>query len=335
MILILTISLDAHADFVIEELKRRGIDFFRFNYDRYPSLTELSYTILETRTTGTMKIGPHVVDLSKVNVVWNRRSTDQFGFRDEVDPRYLTFVKQEANLALQGLWTMLKHAFWVNDFWAQRRANTKILQLLEAADAGFAIPNTLVSNAPESILEFFHESQGQMIMKSLGLPVVTVPTSPDHKATQLRTSLIRKEDLAEDRWDAIRLVPGLYQNFVRKAFEYRVTVFGQTVWAAQVNPHTHADLAIDWRRNQDEVKWVAYHLPPVVEKRCIEVVRRLGLVFGCVDLIETPEGEWVFLEVNPMGQFIFVETQTKQPMVSAFCDLLVAGELQCNHSKSY
>jgi len=69
-------------------------------------------------------------------------------------------------------------------------------------------------------------------------------------------------------------------------------------------------------------------LPPQVEERCVQLMRQLGLAFGCIDLIVTPEDEYVFLEVNEMGQFLFVEERAPAiPLLRAFTTLLVERKL--------
>jgi glutathione synthase/RimK-type ligase-like ATP-grasp enzyme len=62
-----------------------------------------------------------------------------------------------------------------------------------------------------------------------------------------------------------------------------------------------------------------------VAERCRRVMEALGLVFGAIDLVVTPAGETVFLEVNPEGQFLWVEEATGLPMVEALSDLLLEG----------
>jgi hypothetical protein len=60
-------------------------------------------------------------------------------------------------------------------------------------------------------------------------------------------------------------------------------------------------------------------------ERCIALLARLGFVFGCFDFVVTPEGRAVFLEVNQMGQFLFVEEYTGLPLLDAFAELLIQG----------
>jgi len=60
------------------------------------------------------------------------------------------------------------------------------------------------------------------------------------------------------------------------------------------------------------------------------LMRRLGLVYGAIDLRLTPDGRYVFLEINPAGQFLYVEQQTGQPIAAALAALLAAGRGDLN-----
>src|SRR6267378_1479094 len=54
----------------------------------------------------------------------------------------------------------------------------------------------------------------------------------------------------------------------------------------------------------------------------------LGLAFGCIDLIVTPEGEHIFLEVNEMGQFLWVEQdEPRSELLRCFATLLLNQRL--------
>jgi glutathione synthase/RimK-type ligase-like ATP-grasp enzyme len=54
-------------------------------------------------------------------------------------------------------------------------------------------------------------------------------------------------------------------------------------------------------------------------------MRRLGLEYGAIDLRLTPDGEYVFFEVNPAGQFLFVEHACGLPISAALAARLAAG----------
>lgn len=137
------------------------------------------------------------------------------------------------------------------------------------------------------------------------------------------TAFVTEEKLVEDR--LLQAAPGIYQAVVPKQFEIRATVMGQSVLAAKILSQETEHGRQDWRKAYAELRMEAIQLPPRIEQRCIALLRCLGYVFGCFDFVVTPTGEHVFLEVNQMGQFLFLENYTELPLLDAFTDFLCSG----------
>ena len=103
--------------------------------------------------------------------------------------------------------------------------------------------------------------------------------------------------------------PCRFQNLVEKAYELRVTVIGQSVISMGINSQKHEDTKIDWRVGQlRRDLYDVVPLPPIVRQRVFDLMSRLGLVYGALDLIVTPDDEYVFLEINPGGQWLWMES---------------------------
>jgi glutathione synthase/RimK-type ligase-like ATP-grasp enzyme len=64
-------------------------------------------------------------------------------------------------------------------------------------------------------------------------------------------------------------------------------------------------------------------LPPEIQDKCVRLVEQLELSYGAIDMVLTPEGRYVFLEINPNGQYLWIEEQTGMPISAALCDLLM------------
>ena len=105
------------------------------------------------------------------------------------------------------------------------------------------------------------------------------------------------------------------------------TILGRRALAARVLSQQTEKGKVDWRRSQDELQLEPTCLPPEVAARCFALLDELGLVFGCLDLVVTPEGEYIFLEVNEMGQFLFVERGCGLPLLDAFSEFLLQGSV--------
>ena len=126
--------------------------------------------------------------------------------------------------------------------------------------------------------------------------------------------------------DAVAQLPCFFQHHVRKAHELRVTVIGDRLFAARIHSQDDPRTAADFRDFSAEILYEAATLPPELERRCIQLVHSYGLTYGAIDLIVTPEGEHVFLENNPAGQFLFVEQLVPElRMCDAVAQCLIDG----------
>jgi hypothetical protein len=139
------------------------------------------------------------------------------------------------------------------------------------------------------------------------------------------TSLLTEDQLVAD--EVLRLTPGIYQSVVSKDHELRVTMVGRRALAARVLSQETQSGRTDWRQSYHELRFEAVTLDPGVAEMCFEMMTRLGVVFGCFDLIVTPKGEHVFLEINEMGQFLFVERATGLPLVDCVAEFLRQGSV--------
>jgi glutathione synthase/RimK-type ligase-like ATP-grasp enzyme len=114
----------------------------------------------------------------------------------------------------------------------------------------------------------------------------------------------------------------IFQELVPEATDVRVTVVGDRLFAAAIRPPPEG-YALDYRMSLDRALFEATDLPAEVEESIRALMRRLGLVYGAIDLLRTADGEHVFLEINPAGEWRFVEERTGQPITDAMADVLV------------
>src|SRR5262249_6133530 len=198
----------------------------------------------------------------------------------------------------------------------------KLHQLSVAARCGFTLPRTLVTNSPERFLDFYEACGGNLISKR----AVNLAPMVGGVATRPYTVSMRRRDAADAR--AIRHAPVIFQEKVPKRVEVRVTVVGSRVFAAEIQSQGSYRQVTDWRHYPElgQSRFYAPHrLPAAVEQRCRDVVAALGLSFGAIDLILTPDGEYVFLEVNINGQWAYIEDMLGLPISDAIAELLING----------
>jgi glutathione synthase/RimK-type ligase-like ATP-grasp enzyme len=314
-VLIITNVGDVHAFAVHEALRRKGVESTLWLTSDYPT-TARETIAFRGREACISAGGMERVD---ADVIWNRRPAMVI---DDalVHPADRHFVELQCKAHRDAMFALLRRGgFWVNDRDAAVRANHKPLQHALAVEVGLEMPDTLYTNDPGAVRAFIRERGGRIAFK----PFHAQPWTNGAKNFITPTTVISEDHLEDE--PRIALAPAIYQELVPKAYELRVTAIGERFFAAKLHSQSTEHGRVDWRRAQEVLSAEECVLPAEVEAQCRELMRRLGLVFGCLDLIVTPDGRHVFLEVNQMGQFLFVERWTGIPLLDAFSEMLRQG----------
>lgn len=269
-----------------------------------------------------LTIGDTVLD-APFDAVWVRRRVHPSSMAG-THPGDNAFVLGESTRYLDCLLPRLGHAGtrWVNHPVSLERSKDKVLQLELAQALGFLIPATLIGNDIEELRAFFLRHPGGIVHKSL-TPMNW--QNDDGSRTSARTSQLSAAHLEQEF--PVRACPAIYQEKIDKKYELRVTVMGDTVIAARIDSQRDGP-TIDWRYDGGlgRSNLQRADLAPDIAERCRVLCRRLDLAFGCIDLIVTPSGDIIFLEVNNAGQFLFKElADPRLPMLDAFCRYLASG----------
>lgn len=327
-ILILTSSdpPDAHADLVAVELVRRGEKVCRFNTDTFLDAFDLSIPMGDKAPEiATLSCSGFTIPLNEVKSVWFRRplipepgltlDPNSLAHRDEYD-----FIRREAEAALNGVFGALSDAFWVTHPDTLKAADDKILMLRVAQQLGLHIPRTLVTNEPNQARNFFYACDGKMIVKTFRGYMGSI--SSELKA--IWTSPVLPQHLQQI--ELVRKVPCLFQEYVPKDVELRVTIIGRKVFACEIHSQNSDISRDDWRRyDLENTPYLACSLPKAVEIACLKLLEHFNLPFGAIDLIRRPDGVYVFLEVNANGQWLWIQELTDLPLVEAMAALLQNG----------
>lgn len=322
MILILSREDDEHVPYVTTRLESRKAEYVWFNPARFPAASEITVEFDRTRgiSRRTLKYDGGHLDFSTVTGVWYRRPQSARAAETVTDPQIREWVSRESQHVLAGVWETLDCTWIPGKPSDVARAENKLYQLALAARLGFAIPRTVIGNSPESLRAVYSESEGQMVTKAAEPEVF----SQGERYFTGYTHVVNRRDLANH--SSLRLAPAIMQEYIPKRVELRVNVVGARVLAAEIHSQDTASTRYDWRRyDLDRTPHLPHQLPPAVEARCVELVRALRLSFGAIDLIVTPSGEYVFVEINANGQWGWIQDLTGLPIADAIVDLLVAG----------
>ena len=311
-----------HATSVAVALERRGHEVSLWHGSDFPSRQVASVAISEAEGTGWHLGGPGI-DLESVafDTVWLRRPAQPvLPAGGDLHPGDRHIAERECGRFYASLWQLIApDAFWVNPMSARNRAISKALQLHEAVRAGLRVPPTLCTNDPDRIRRFLEASSGQTIFKTFAPAQWKTATG----VAMGFTNTVTLDDLPDD--EILRLCPGIFQHQIAKDHELRVTYMGHHAVVAKLLSQQSAQGQIDYRAAFAGIEIEPSILPPAVDHACRRLMASLGLVFGCFDMIVTPEGEHVFIEVNEMGQFLWIEQFCPELLtLEPFCDFLSA-----------
>jgi hypothetical protein len=318
MILILTQLCDPHADRVEAGLRARGADVFRLDHAEFPGHVTVEASIGNNGPRTVLHSSQGTLDLEQVTAVWHRRPQPPAPAADHLDENAQAYVAEECRTFLDGLWQSLDCFKMPGEKFLFRAAESKLCQLRLAAQLGVDIPPTLITNSPQKLREFYREQGGCIISK---LASGAFHRSEVAHSSFRYTELVSPRDLTHSR--SIRHAPMIFQGYVPKKVELRVTVVGNQVFAAEIHSQSTNHTRHDWRRYDHGNTPIAPHdLPQRYRDFCVSYVRRLGLHYGAIDMILTPDGRYVFIEINPNGQYLWIENESGLPITEAVCDLL-------------
>jgi glutathione synthase/RimK-type ligase-like ATP-grasp enzyme len=236
------------------------------------------------------------------------------------EPKARELAESELRAALEGALLALD-AYWLNHPSANRLARNKPLQLALAVREGLAVPETRITDDPEEIRGLYRRWNGWMVAKLVGGQILA-PTADEQYVVY--TTLVEPDDLRSDA--ALAACPAIYQRRVEKAFDLRVTVVGDRLFACRIDSQGDEQGAVDWRHaGVGAVPIHPYELDADTAGKCLGLMRGLGLDLAGLDLIVTPAGETVFLEVNAAGQWLWVQEATSMPIAAAIVEQLVEG----------
>lgn len=317
-ILIVTGEHDSTADLMVLHLRDRGIAFERFHPQDLPrdALVTLRFGP-DHAPVGRMTTLGETIDWAEIGAVWYRRP-QAFSLSADLGAEEREFAWHECTAVMQGMWRSFE-AFWVNHPDRIRVAESKPLQLALARRLGFALPRTIFTNDPEEVRALRETCGGAIVYKSMTQGVLGQSLQKS-----VYTNRVGDEHLA--RADLLANAPGLFQEEIPKAADLRITVIGERLFPIEIRSQSDPDATVDWRRGEvPRMAHVPCTLPAEIERACLALNRALGLHYSAIDMVLTPSGDHVFLEINPSGQFGWIESVTGLPMIAALADLLMDG----------
>ncbi len=308
MILIVSHPADDHAVGVLGALAHAGHPAALIDTARFPSDASLVQRFDGDQQYYEWLVDGQSIDLSSCRAGWWRRP-QPFTLQSGISPDVMSFTYSECHEAVAGLWAALDLT-WVNPPELDEVAHHKPYQLSAATRVGLPVPRTIITNDPVVAREF---------IATFGPEHTVYKTFLASEQCWRETRVLRPDEL--ELLDSVRLAPVIFQEYVPAVADVRVTVVGEKMFAAAITPAPDG-YELDYRMDMEGAGFEPTELPVETQQGIHALMRRLGIIFGAVDLRRTPDERYVFLEVNPAGEWRFVEDRTNQPITQALAELL-------------
>ncbi len=322
-VLIFAQQQDEHAVAVAAHLKVLGKEAVVLDTGLFPEAARLSmrYKCCTDHRDFHLEVQGKEIPLEAIDAVWWRRPQPHRISEQMTRSSHRLFAANEAHEALAGLWQCMD-AEWINDPSKDLISQRKGYQLKIAQQVGLRIPATLITNDPESARNFADaRAYRDIVYKSFS------STEQEWRETRL----LRQDEIP--LLDHVRHAPVIFQHYVEAQYDLRITVVGDRIFPAAIHSQ-QTQYKVDCRVDIATARIEAVDIPPEVQSKLLALMRALGLTYGAIDMRLRPNGEYVFLEVNPAGQFMYIEVATGQPISNAMAEAL-ARPAGCDSRRSH
>lgn len=294
--LFITNKDDISVEYLISKLRNHTSSYFRLNSE---DIDQISFEI-NSNGSFNCKIEQETFRLDSVKSVIFRRIPNKFNnIEGDTDAFYLNTERKHF---LEGLYLSLAKSKWINPMFSTQIAERKLFQLQLARKMGLRIPKSILTNNPK-IADNFLKSNKFSIIKPIsnGLQVL------NNGSYSIYTTEIRSDFFSKASPSTLFQTPVYLQERIINKYDIRVTIIGETLFAVAISKQNKNE--VDWRKPELKKEYKTIDLPNILKEKLIKLNKSLNLVYSAIDLIQTPNNEFVFLEVNPVGEWVWLENE--------------------------
>ncbi len=203
---------------------------------------------------------------------------------------------------------------WMHHPDVYRASAHKPGQLAAATQAGLRVPASFLGNSLTHARRWAAGVGGSLVCKPIAAASLTLPDAPP---TMLPTRRVEPAELDE----SFELTAHYLQEWVPKRHEIRLTVVGQHMFPVAIHASS-TKAKVDWRSDYDALEYEPVAIPDDVAAGVRHFMAAYKLNYGAFDFAVRPDGQWVFFECNPAGQWQFIAKATNLPIAEAHASLL-------------
>lgn len=308
MILLVTNKRDLTTDYIVRELKFRNVPYIRLNTETLNEFKcSIGYSSIDDWRIGDIKG-------NQITSAYFRRPSPTTVIHPTLSEAELEYLNMEWLSFLKSIYYRLDNK-WLSSPTNIALAEDKPRQLVAANALGFQIPQGIITNDVFTVME--RTTNESLIAKPLRQALLK-----GKNESVIFTSQI--PSLTPEYEESIAFAPSIYQQEISKKYDVRVTVVGNKVFPVAIWSQTSEATKVDWRQG-GRIALLHEHIdiPDELKMKCINLVKDLNLRFGAIDLVCDLDGDYWFLEINPNGQWAWIENQTKLPIASSIVDELL------------
>lgn len=319
-VLIVTSQDDTHTDAVIKRLSKSELVPVRLNTENFiqNSLYTFEWNENAISIQENLLLKDSLRSIQDVSVIWWRIPGIYTPYPEVTDEWAKKYCEEEAQALIKALPGLFPKANWINKYYNLLQPFQRLNQIPLAKELGIRIPPTLVTNQYKDIEKFIKKYDNCIIK-----PIFFRGFSYEENNYTCYTRSLNLETL-EKLHDSIRLAPVLVQKNIEKIAEYRVTLIGKKSFVCRIESKhlKDSDINQDWRIAEPEN---LIHIPDILPDDYMSKLHKmldiLGLHFGAFDIIRNNE-DYYFIELNPTGQWLWIEFLTGMPMIEAMVELM-------------
>lgn len=283
-ILIITSSIDCTADYIIRKYSMKA-DFYRFDVDKFYNyeinIGFSGYWIINN------KLNKESICKEEVKSIYYRKP--MFPSLEEFEIAYWAMIQKDIIAVITGIADSFEGKVLSRPY-ILRKTENKVFQMLYAKEQSWKVPKSFIGNINNIAKSFADE-------KSIIKPLTTGKVYHNNHCEIYQTSFFNKFE--ED----ISLTPIYLQEYQEKKYEVRLTIIEDSIFTIRIDSQDK----LDWRRDYEGHNYSVIECPKDIQYKCMKLLEDFELKFGAFDFIVDEEENWIFLEVNPNGQWQWLE----------------------------
>ncbi|MDC7783207.1 MvdC/MvdD family ATP grasp protein [Priestia megaterium] len=303
-ILIITNTIDLTVDYLIDKYSDQ-INFFRFNTDRFQDYNiQITYedTIIEYVDKSSS------LRLSKCDALYYRKIS--LPSLDDYPLQYQQMMQQEMMTVIDGIAETAGNLAITRPS-IMRRADNKVVQLQVAKEVGFLLPTSLITNFDCAAEKF--STTNRAIIKPISFGRIV----GSEKVGFIQTNMVKKKE----KITGLSYSPAYFQSYQTKDYEIRLTIVNNQFFGVRIDSSDK----VDWRKENAVLQYKKINIPTSIAEKCLYMMRRLKLTFAAFDFIVS-RGEYIFLELNANGQWLWLENELNLGIADALIKNLCKDE---------